>query len=1040
MDPRQQVSSVLYASEEVVLPVYLMTDIEGSTRKWESSPRAMERALRRHDRLLDELVRDHGGRVVKHTGDGMFAVFESGRPLACAMEIQRTMASGDWGEASPLRLRIALHAGDSRMRNHDYFGPEVSRTARLLETAWGGQTVLTAAALDACGIPEGCELRDLGAHMLRDLRAPVRILGAYDPDLDTGEFPPLRSLSSRPNNLPEQPTPFVGRQREIQGLKELLLSPDHRLVTVLGMGGIGKTRLAIQAASEMLEDFPDGVFLVALDGVGEASEVPGAIAAAMGLASASGKSAESGLEDFLRRRSLLLVLDNFEHLTEAAPCVADLLASSPDLKVLATSRARLGLAVETVFGLEGLEVPGDPDAALEDRDSVRLFLQTLQRHAAVGDVSGESLAGVAEICRLLGGMPLAIELAASWAGVLRPSGILQRLREGLELLSQGPGDMPARHRSIDRVFDYSWQLLSDEERRLLAALSVFSGTFTADAAAEVAGASLPLLRSLLDKSLLTSPSPGRLGLHQIISGLLRERLEDLRIDLQGLEEAHARFYLTPLMPEPAGGLPQLEIPGRLSAELANVRSAWHTAADRRWSRTLSGAASGFRRLFDSLGMFRSGFELLMEAFEAVRAEDPLAGARLEAEAAWMALRQTRYDEAISIADRALSVLRENGEEDDVVRCMLTRLSALKRLGRLREARELADGALRLVERVDSPGLYASCLLFAGDLANHEQDFDNAIRLCRRARELFRSQNDPVGAGNCSITLSNIHSRSGDSMSALAEAREAIDDLEGTGQPAREALSYICLADARLSCGEPEDALDAARRAEAILSDIGDRWGLQMCLPTMAQAMLDSGDLEGYREPVRKTLALCREIGANYNTVEVCLQVAWVLSGAGENQAAREVCAEASDMAEEVDDPMVRASVANLRAHLFLRQGDPEAAREACEEALRLSREHRNTSETVKTLLACLRLSLELELWREAAVAGEFLLHRHADLLDDAGEIRREVDRAAGALSDGADEHICAGRSLDIEHVAELMLDGLRRRGDGGRKGVSSSHR
>jgi predicted ATPase/class 3 adenylate cyclase len=1028
------------ASEEIVMPVYLMTDIEGSTRKWESHPDAMAAALRLHDSLLDRMVAGHGGEVVKHTGDGMFAVFESGRPLACAMDIQRAMRSQDWGEAGPLLIRIALHAGPARRRDRDYFGPAVSRTARLAETAWGGQTVLTAAALEACGIPEGCELRDLGAHMLRDLSAPVRILGAYDPDLDPGEFPPLRSLSSRPNNLPEQPTPFVGRQREIRRLKELLLSPDHRLVTVLGMGGIGKTRLAVQAASEMLEDFPDGVFLAALDGVGDASEVPGAIAAAMGLASVSGRSAESGLEDFLRRRSLLLVLDNFEHLTEAAPCVADLLASSPDLKVLATSRARLGLAAETVFGLKGLELPEDPDAGLEDRESVRLFLQTLKRHASVEDVSHESLAGVAEICRLLGGMPLAIELAASWAGVLRPSGILQRLREGLELLSQGPGDMPARHRSIERVFDYSWQLLTDEERRLLAALSVFSGTFTAEAAAEVAGASLSILRSLLDKSLLTSPSPGRLGLHQLISGLLRDRLEDLRIDRRGLEEAHARFYLTPLMPESLGGLPQSEIPRRLSAELANVRSAWHTAVDRRWSRTLSGAVSGFRRLFDSLGMFRSGFELLMEAFEAVRVEDPLAGARLESEAGWMALRQTRYDQAISFADSALSVMREHGDDGDVVECMLTRLSALKRLGRLREARELADRALRLVERVDSPRLYATCLLFAGDLANHEQDFDKAIGLCRRARELFRSQNDPVGAGNCSITLSNIHSRSRESMSALAEAREAIDDLEGTGQPAREALSYLCLADALLRCGEPVEALEAARRAEALLNDIGDRWGLQMCLPTMAQAMLDSGDLEGYREPVRKTLDLCREIGANYNTVEVCLQVAWVLSGAGEYQAAMEVCTEATGMAEEVDDPMVRASVSSLRAHLCLSQGDAEAARDACEEALRLSREHRNASETVKTLLACFRLALELELWREAVAAGEFLLRRHTGLLDDPGQIRREVDRAAEALAEGADEHVAAGRSLDIRQVAELMLEGLRSCGDGGRPGGRSSPR
>jgi len=999
MDPRQQVSSVLHVSEEVVLPVYLMTDIEGSTRKWEASPRAMERALRRHDRLLDELVRGHGGRVVKHTGDGMFAVFESGRPLACAMAIQRAMRSGDWGEASPLRLRIALHAGDSRMRDHDYFGPVVSRTARLLETAWGGQTVLTAAALEGCGIPPGVEIRDLGTHMLRDLSSPIRILGAFDSRLAEGDFPPLRTLSSRPNNLPEQTTPFVGREDETRRLKELVLLPDHRLVTVLGMGGMGKTRLAVQVASELLEDFSDGVFLVQLESVRDPSEVAGAIASSLGLRVGGGRSAKIELENYLRSREVLLVLDNFEHLLEAAPVASDMLASAGGLKLLATSRARLELSAETVFPLEGLEVPEDPEVDPKERDSVRLFLQSLKRRASGADMPDGGLEGVAAICRILGGNPLAIELASSWAGLLRPSEMLARLEKGIDLLAQGAGDLPARHRSMERVFMYSWELLDDDERELLGRLSVFDGTFSTEAALEVASATLSGLRSLQNKSLLSCPSPGRLGLHQLIAGLVRARTEESGLDLDGLREAHARYYLAHVLPR--AGMKEGDGLGeamhRTALDLANIRSAWDRAVDRAGAKLLADASTGLRRLFVSLGMFDSAHELLGRASAAVREGDPASAARIDVETGWLALRLTRYGEAVLLMDRAIPLFDEQDSRESLLQCLMMKFSALKRLGRLAEAREWAERSLELAEGVSDMILYARCLLSAGDLANHEQEFDSALELSARARRLFRRAGDAVGAANCSITLSNIHSRSGNGRGALREAREALSDVEGTGQRHEEGLSLLCLAEADLACGLTEEALEAAERAESIFDDMGDRWGLQMCWPILAQAMVEAGDNGEYREPLRKALELSREIGANYNTVEACLRVARIMSGAGDHGAAEKACEEAVSIAETVDEAPLRVRALNALSGIRLKAGDTPGAEAACRDALLLFEEHRDAALAAGTLEVFLHLAVETGRYSEAVLAGSFLLAKLEEELSDPADARRMLDRARTML-------------------------------------------
>ncbi|MGB9724492.1 MAG: ATP-binding protein, partial [Chloroflexia bacterium] len=398
--------------------VFLFTDIEDSTRLWEKYPTQMDRILARHDAILEREISHHGGRIIKHTGDGIFAVFERGRPLHCALEIQKALAREDWGEVRELRIRIALHAGEALCRGEDYFGPTVNRTARLLSSGWGGQVLFTPEVLRVAPLPEDASVHDLGFHFFKDLGEPQQIYELEHPELPRRDFPPLRSLSAHPHNLPVQPTPFVGREKELAQVLSLLDYPHCRLLTLVGPGGVGKTRLALQAAAEKVENFSHGVYFVPLAALASPEFLVSAIADALRFSFYGPEEPQTQLASYLREKRMLLVLDNFEHLLAGAGRVAELLQAAPEVKVMATSREALRLHGEWVFPLGGLERPAEEEEEVERYAAVQLFLQGARRARPDFLLSAEDRPAVVRICRLVEGLPLGIELASSWVRVL----------------------------------------------------------------------------------------------------------------------------------------------------------------------------------------------------------------------------------------------------------------------------------------------------------------------------------------------------------------------------------------------------------------------------------------------------------------------------------------------------------------------------------------------------------------------------------------------------------------------------------------------
>ena len=356
------------------MPVFLFSDIEGSTQKWETHKEAMAKALALHDAILLAALSKFGGKVIKNTGDGVFAMFENRQALQCALSTQLEISKNDWSSVNGMKIRMALHAGDAEKRGEDYFGPVINRTARILATGWGGQIVLTPTAQSSSDLPEGANLESLGTHLLKDLSDPQPLLGLTHKLLPQQKIPPLRSLTSRPNNLPSPSTSFFGRESELKTIAAIFKDPSCRLVTVVGQGGMGKSRLAIQAAADRLDEFSDGVYFVPLAPVLSPATLATAVAGAVPFSFSGESDVAKELFRYLKDKNLLLVMDNFEHLVVGASFISEMLKAAPNLRILVTSRIRMNLSEEWVLELEGMSFPkGEAEGPLETFGAVKFF-------------------------------------------------------------------------------------------------------------------------------------------------------------------------------------------------------------------------------------------------------------------------------------------------------------------------------------------------------------------------------------------------------------------------------------------------------------------------------------------------------------------------------------------------------------------------------------------------------------------------------------------------------------------------------------------
>jgi predicted ATPase/class 3 adenylate cyclase len=659
---------------------FLFTDVEGSTRLWERDSEAMSRALSRHDELLGNVVETHGGVVFKTVGDAFHAAFPTAsEAVEAALDAQKSLLSAQWEGAGPLKVRMALCTGTAEERGGDYFGPTMNRTARLLSAGHGGQVLVSLSTRELVRdqLPPRAGMRDLGKRRLRDLFGSEHIFQLTAPGLPTS-FPPLLTLDVRLNNLPVQPTPLLGREREVAEIADLLRRDDLRLLTLTGTGGTGKTRLALQAAAELIDEFEDGVFFVALTPISDPGLVASAVAGSLSVGESAGRALEEDLKDYLSSKELLLILDNFEQVVDAAPLVGELLAACRALEVLVTSRTPLRIYGEYEYPVRPLELP-DPEnlppiEALGQNEAIRLFTERARAANATFSLTNENAPAIAEICARLDGLPLAIELAAARTRLLSPQAICSRLSDPLKLLTGGARDLPERQRTLRGAIAWSYALLDEDEQILFAKLAVFSGGCALDAAETIcepdSDSSVDILdglSSLLDKSLLRQEEgeggEPRFVMLETIREFARERLQ-ISGNAAKTRKLHAEYFLALAEqgesklrgPEEAMWLERLDV------EHDNMRAALSWALERREAEVALRLGGALWLFWFVRGYHSEGRRWLQEALAVDEPGSPVSRAMALAGVGWLAFEQGELDRAQEAYEEGLEVLEHETRE------------------------------------------------------------------------------------------------------------------------------------------------------------------------------------------------------------------------------------------------------------------------------------------------------------------------------------------------------------------------------------------
>jgi predicted ATPase/class 3 adenylate cyclase len=880
---------------------FLFTDIEGSTRLWIDHPEAMQPALEKHDVVLRTSIEQEDGYVFATGGDGFSAAFDDPKAaVRAAIAAQRGLAGTDWDGFAGLRVRMALHSGVAHERDGDYFGPALNRAARILDAAHGGQVLVSLGTEELLGdsFGDGAGLTDLGEHLLKDLGRPERLFQLTHDDLET-QFAPLRSLDRQQHNLPIQLTSFVGREHQLNEVVKRL--HDSRLLTLTGVGGSGKTRLALQAAAESSHDYPHGVWLVELASLGDADLLPGTIGDVMGVTRSQGgtgnqvltadpQSVLDQVTDHLASRTTLLVLDNCEHLiTQTARIVQHLLQHCADLTVLATSREGLGVPGETLWQVPSLstEVTDEPLSS----EAVRLFMERAEDANPRFDSSPEALTWVSRICERLDGMPLAIELAAARARVLNAKDIAERLDDRFRLLTGGSRTALPRHQTLEATVDWSYDLMTEAERLLFQRLAAFRGGFTMQAAERVCTDEtvdvidmLDLVGSLVDKSMVVRDElTGRFRMLETLRQYALRRLSESD-EVGPIRTRHAEYFAD-FVEEMAPHLydsREAEAYDAILSDHDNLRAAmayclehghheiavriaaalswfWWAASDTNegleWLRRVEPhidrvddrtaiTVLAFTGLFASLRKDADARSLGEQAIERARASgDDYAEGLGHLAVAWWHWARSEYD----VAKASLTAMVESGKRADdrwlVAQGELFAAFSDRMMSRLDGASTHVDAAEQAYREVGLPSGLGWVLSVSGQIARYRGEFETEILKQREARQIFEGLGS---AFQVSFTLGN----EAIALTLLGHPEEAVPLARRGLAITRElALNDFAIETLALTgwfeaeAGNFDEALDLFEEAIRLAAPALDPFNMELTMVDLAQCLSSLGMYE-----------------------------------------------------------------------------------------------------------------------------------------------------------------------------------------------------
>lgn len=807
---------------------FVFTDIEGSTRLWEDAPDQMIEALQQHDDEIDAAIKAHGGRSVKPRGEGdsRFIVFENARQAVAAVsEFQVRLASVDWVTPRPIKIRASIHTGHADLQLGDYYGSAVNRAARLRAIAHGGQTVLSGSTWELIqdSPPEGATITDMGEHALKDLTRPEHVYQLNPPGCPI-DFPPLKSLDAVPNNLPQQVTEFVGRTKELEDAKELLTKT--RLLTILAPGGSGKTRLAIQAAADVTSDYPDGVFFISLAEVAKLDDIIQAVSESIGVAFASDQEPKDQLLNYLSNKTQLLVFDNFEHVVDSATVVSEILHATTGIKAIVTSRAKLNLQGESVMQLGGLDITWEREGEALACSGVRLFLDAATRADPAFTLDSADLEPLETILGVTGGMPLGILLAAAWVDILPIAEIAAEITKSLDFLETQMGDVPDRHRSIRAVFDYSWELLTPAERDVFAALSIFRGGFTRDAADQVTGASLRDLATLTGKSLITpNAAKDRYAVHELLRQFAEAKLGADEERFQSVQAKHTKHFADRGHAEYDRFLDavQLETLASIENDLENIREAWRAALSQGHAAHARKLLNPLHVLYEVRGWYQAGASLWSDgekAFPEYTGDEDSDVARAMVISALAYFRGLLGQPDPEPAIKALEVLREKGEPSEIWAALQGIALCMSYLGRAKTMIEFTDEMIEVGRPLKEGMLNVGGRNWRSLAAVLDEDPDTARELLPHTLEVLQRLGEYYYRTWTLYLSASIATMSGDSARAIDLLSEQVEISRLLGYRRGMMVGLGGLGHAQLAAGSLDEAEHAFIESLAASEEMG----------------------------------------------------------------------------------------------------------------------------------------------------------------------------------------------------------------------------